>query len=479
MQENLLLELKDLVIKIINDPTNLELIEMLENYHNSDIADVLEILTEDERLLIYDILGNEKISEIVSYYENVEEFISEIEPEQAADIIELMDSDDAVNVLNELEEEDKQRIIELMDEEAKESVELIEGYDEDLVGSYISDNFIVIPKKSTVKSAMSKMVKMAGEHDNIYTLYVVDDDNKFIGAVQLKDLITARSTDSFQDLIMNLCGLSVENSSLYGYPSFYDTDIMSDSLEKIKDYSETSIPVLNADHEIIGVLTTDSLIEATTDEFEEDYAKFGGLTEEEDIDEPVLQSIKKRIPWLIVLLFLGLLVSSVIGIFESVIISVPIIVFFQSMILGMAGNVGTQSLAVTIRNISNESLASDRKKQIKSIFKELRIGFLNGLIIGFVSFVFVFLYLIITKSEVNIGSGFEIASCIMVSGIIAFSMLVSITLASVIGTCFPLLLTKLKIDPAVASGPFITTLNDVIAVIVYYGLTFLLFIVLM
>lgn len=467
MQENLLLELKDLVIKIINDPTNLELIEMLENYHNSDIADVLEILTEDERLLIYDILGNEKISEIVSYYENVEEFISEIEPEQAADIIELMDSDDAVDVLNELEEEDKQRIIELMDEEAKESVELIEGYDEDLVGSYISDNFIVIPKKSTVKSAMSKMVKMAGEHDNIYTLYVVDDDNKFIGAVQLKDLITARSNDSFEDLIM------------YGYPSFYDTDIMSDSLEKIKDYSETSIPVLNADHEIIGVLTTDSLIEATTDEFEEDYAKFGGLTEEEDIDEPVLQSIKKRIPWLIVLLFLGLLVSSVIGIFESVIISVPIIVFFQSMILGMAGNVGTQSLAVTIRNISNESLASDRKKQIKSIFKELRIGFLNGLIIGFVSFVFVFLYLIITKSEVNIGSGFEITSCIMVSGIIAFSMLVSITLASVIGTCFPLLLTKLKIDPAVASGPFITTLNDVIAVIVYYGLTFLLFIVLM
>ena len=321
MQENLLLELKDLVIKIINDPTNIELIEMLENYHNSDIADVLEILTEDERLLIYDILGNEKISEIVSYYENVEEFISEIEPEQAADIIELMDSDDAVDVLNELEEEDKQRIIELMDEEAKESVELIEGYDEDLVGSYISDNFIVIPKKSTVKSAMSKMVKMAGEHDNIYTLYVVDDDNKFIGAVQLKDLITARSNDSFEDLIM------------YGYPSFYDTDIMSESLEKIKDYSETSIPVLNADHEIIGVLTTDSLIEATTDEFEEDYAKFGGLTEEEDIDEPVLQSIKKRIPWLIVLLFLGLLVSSVIGIFESVTalsVSIPPFLVFQN-----------------------------------------------------------------------------------------------------------------------------------------------------
>ena len=462
MQENILLELKDLINQLLKDSSNKELIEMLENYHDSDIADVLEDLTEDERLLIYEILGNEKTSDIVSYYENVEEFISEIKPELAADIIELMDSDDAVDVLNELEEEDKQRIIDLMDEEAKESVELIEGYDENLVGSYISDNFIVIEKNSSIKTAMSKMVKMAGEHDNIYTLYVVDEDNKFIGAIQLKDLITARSNDSFEDLIM------------YGYPFFYDTDIMSESLEKIKDYSETSIPILNSNHEIIGVLTTDSLIEATTDEFEEDYAKFGGLTEEEDIDESIFQSIKKRIPWLIVLLFLGLLVSSVIGIFESVIVSIPIIVFFQSMILGMAGNVGTQSLAVTIRNISNESLANDKRKQIKSIFKELRVGFLNGLIIVVVSFAFVLLYLVITKAEVNVGSNYNFGACVLVSGIIAISMLVSITLASVIGTCFPLMLTKLHIDPAVASGPLITTVNDPVAVFSYYGLAWAL-----
>ena len=467
MKEQILIELKELILQIIEDSTNKELLDQLENYHESDIADVLETLEEEKRFLIFDLLGKEKTSEIIAYYKNVEEYISEIKPEEAADIIELMDSDDAVNVLNELDEEDKQRIIELMDEEAKESVELIEAYDEDLVGSYISDNFISIPCNSTIKSAMSHMVKMAGEHDNIYVLYVVTEDNKFVGAVHLKDLITARSNDSFENLIM------------LGYPSFYDTDIMSKSLEKIKDYNETSIPVLNANHEIVGVLTTDSLIEATTDEFEEDYAKFGGLTEEEDIDESVLMSIKKRIPWLIVLLFLGLLVSSVIGIFESVIVSVPIIVFFQSMILGMAGNVGTQSLAVTIRNISNESLAKDKKKQLKSILKELRIGIINGLIIGAVSFIFVLIYLVITKAEVNLNEGFKLSSCLLVSGIIAISMLVSITLSSVIGTCFPLLLTKMKIDPAVASGPFITTLNDISSVIIYYGLTFILFIVLL
>ena len=466
MINNILLELRELIIKIINETDKIEYIELLENYHDSDIADVLETLSEEERLLIYEILGTEKTSEIVAYYDNVEEFINEIEPELAADIIELMDSDDAVDVLNELEEEDKQRIIDLMEDEAKENVALIEAYDEDMVGSYISDNFITIPYNSTIKTAMNDMVRLAGEHDNIYVLYVVDNNEKYIGAVHLKDLITARSNDSFEDLIM------------YGYPTVYDKELMSESLERIKDYSETSIPVLNDNKKIIGVLTTDSLIEATTNEFEEDYAKFGGLTEEETIDEPVLTSIKKRIPWLIVLLFLGLLVSSVIGVFESVIVSIPIIVFFQSMILGMSGNVGTQSLAVTIRNISNEELAGNKKKQLKTILKELKIGVINGFLIGVVSIIFVLCYLLITHAEVHVGQGFVFNDCLLVAVIIGISMLVSITLSSVIGTCFPLLLTKLKIDPAVASGPFITTLNDVIAVIVYYGLTFLLFIIL-
>ena len=157
---------------------------------------------------------------------------------------------------------------------------------------------------------------------------------------------------------------------------------------------------------------------------------------------------------------------------------VPVIVFFQSMILGMAGNVGTQSLAVTIRNISNDSFDSDKKMQRKSIFKELKIGFSNGLLMGIISFIFVLLYLVITKKEINLGVGYLFKDSLLVSGIIGVSMLVAITLASIIGTIFPIILSKLKIDPAVASGPFITTMNDIVAVLVYYGLTYLLFIVL-
>lgn len=464
MQKNFHEELLEL---INSDLSNEEKLYQLENYHYSDIVDVLEILEKEDRLSIYLILGIERTAELFSFYNDVEEYIKELTPELAASIVELMDSNDAVDVLNELEEEDKDKIIELMEEEAQEIVKKIDSYDEELIGSYMSDNFITIPQNSTIKSAMSKMVASAGEHDNIFMLYVVDDDNKLVGAVELKDLIVSRKDDSFEDLIMT------------SYPSFYDDEVMSECIEKIKDYSETSIPVTNRNGEILGVLTIDSLIEATVDEFEEDYAKLGGLTEEEDMDEPVRVSIKKRLPWLIVLLFLGLIVSSVVGVFEAVIATVPVIVFFQSMILGMAGNVGTQSLAVTIRNISNESLEEDKAKQRKNIFKELKIGFSNGLFMGIISFVFVLLYLFITKQEISAGSGYVFNDSLMVSGIIGVSMLVAITLASIIGTVFPLLLAKLHIDPAVASGPFITTMNDIVAVLVYYGLTYLLFIVFM
>ena len=209
----------------------------------------------------------------------------------------------------------------------------------------------------------------------------------------------------------------------------------------------------------------------TEDEFEEDYAKFGGLTEEEEQEEPVRLSVRKRLPWLIILLLLGITVSAVTGIFETVIATIPAIVFFQSMILGMAGNVGTQSLAVTIRTLSDMESEEDVRWRRKQILKELRIGFINGILIGMVAFIVVLGYLAIMRQEIIAGHGYLVADSLIVAGVIGVSMLVSITLSGFIGTALPMLLSRLHIDPAVASGPFITTLNDIIAVVVYYGLT--------
>lgn len=457
MQKEFFEELKEI---ILSDLSAEELKDKLENYHSSDIADVLQNVAKEDRLRVYAQLSLDQTAEIFSFYDDVEKYIEELSPETAADILEAMNSEDAMDVLDELEDESKTEIIELMEEDSKEKVKQLDAYDEDCIGRYMSDNFIVIDNRKTIKEAMATMVREAGEHDNIFTLYVVDEKNKFYGAINLRDLIVARKEDNLLDICMT------------SYPSFYDDELMKDCIGKLKDYAENSIPVLNRQNEILGVIPVDSIIDAAEEEMSDDYAKLGGLSESEDLDESILTSIKKRIPWLIILLFLGLVVSSVIGVFEGVIATLPVIVFFQSMILDMAGNVGTQSLAVTIRNLTDEEM---KKKVRKNVIKEIKIGFLNGLIISIIAFLFVLVFLAIKHQEIVSGDGFLWMDVLKVAGIIAFSLLLAMTLSSFVGTIFPILLNKMHIDPAVASGPFITTINDVVAVVVYYGLTYILF----
>ena len=454
-------ELQDIILS--KDLSNEEIEEKLADYHESDIADALEGVEKEDRLRIYSIIGIEKTAEIFAFYENAENYIEELNPEMAADVLEKMDADEALDVLNELEDEDKSEIIELMEDESKEAVQLIDAYDESMIGSYMTNNFIVIKNNLNIKQAMTEMVNEAGEHDNIYTIYVTDKDDKYCGAIDLKDLITARKDDALEDLIMA------------SYPSFYDDELMSECIVKLRDYNETSIPILNHKNNIIGVITNDILLDATEEELVEDYSKLAGLSDAEELDESIFTSIKKRIPWLVVLLFLGLFVSTVVGAFEGVIATLPVMVFFQSMILDMSGNSGTQSLAVTIRNITSETL-DDKKKRRKNILKEILVGFLDGLLVGFVAFIFVTVYLTIKKPEIVSGSGFSFLNCIKVASIIGTSMVVAMTIAGLMGSTVPLILKKMHIDPAVASGPFITTINDIIAVSIYYSLTYLFFI---
>lgn len=458
MPKNVMDKLKKIILsKLSKEKKRKE----LDNYHSSDIADVLQTLSKEERLKFYSVIDIKKTADIFSFYDDVEEYIAELEPEFAADVLEQMDSNEAMDVLDELEEESKDEIIELMEEDAKLEVKRLDSYDDDLIGSYCSDNFITIYKNQSITSAMTTLVREAGEHDNINMLYVIDENKQFYGAVSLRDLIVARKGSE----LLDLCKTS--------FPTFFDDELMSECIGKLKEYGESSIPVLNHHNEIVGVITSDSIIDATEEELDDDYAKLGGLSESEELDESTFKSIRKRVPWLLILLFLGLAVSSVIGSFEGVIASLPVIVFFQSMILDMAGNVGTQSLAVTIRNITNDEM--DKKKIWKNVFKEVRVGFLNGLIVALIGFAFVLAFLAIRHQEVISGDGYIFLDTLKVAGIISGSLLAAMTLSSFIGTAFPLLLNKMKIDPAVASGPFITTINDIVAVVVYYGLSYLCF----
>lgn len=432
-----------------------ELIEKLNDYHENDIAQSLEYLTKSERLALYDVLGDEWVSEILAYVEEPQQFINELDAKKLADIINEMDSDDAADLLEKVDESVKEKIRPNLDEDVKADIRLINSYDEDEIGSLITTNYICISKTLDIRSAMHELIKQAGDNDNISTIYVVDENEKFSGAIDLKDLIIARQNDELDSII------------IYSYPYLLANEKISDSIEKIKDYAEDSLPVLNDNKEIIGIITAQDVVEAVDDEMGEDYAKLAGLTAEEDLNETLKQSIKKRLPWLIVLLILGMLVSSVVGAFEGVVAILPIVICFQSLILDMAGNVGTQSLAVTIRVLMDEELKA--KDKAKLVFKEAKVGFTNGIFLGVLAFVFLGLYIYLFK-------GYDVIHAFLISFCVGISLLLAMIVSSLVGTLVPILFNKIKVDPAVASGPLITTVNDLVAVVIYYGLAWLLLI---
>ncbi len=429
-----------------------ELIEKISDYHMGDIADAFEKMTSEERKSLYPVLGVEMVAEIFSYIEDSEEYIKEINSDKVANLISEMDSDDAVDILEKLSDTDRKRIVSLLDNDAKQDVSMILSYEDDEIGSEMTTNYIVVKKNLTIKEATHQLITQAGENDNINTIYVVDDNDSFYGAIDLKDLIVAREYQSLDELIIK------------SYPYVKANEKIVDCIEQLKDYAEDSIPVLDDNKHILGVITAHDIVEVVDEELGEDYAKLGGLTAEEDLNETTLQSTKKRLPWLIILLFLGMGVSSVVGMFETVVAVIPIVICFQSLILDMAGNVGTQSLAVTIRVLMDENLKASDK--VKLMFKEVRVGFSNGLLLGTMSFIFVGLYIFLFKGN-TFGYSF------LVSGCVGFSLLASMVISSLVGTLVPMLFSKIKVDPAVASGPLITTINDLVAVVTYYGMVWI------
>lgn len=446
MKESYVQEIIDLIRRERKEE---ELLERLERYHENDIAEALELLTGEERKRLYRILGPERISEIFSYLDEASSYLEEMELANATEIIGNMDSDDAVDVLENMDEEVQKKIVSLLNAESSRDIKLIRSYDEDEIGSKMTTNYIEIKKGLNVKQAMKELISQAEDNDNIYTVYVCNDDGSFYGALDLKDLITAREHTDLQALISN------------AYPFVRDHEKVADCLEKIKGYAEDSIPVLNDKNQILGVITSQDIIEVVDDELGDDYAKLAGLTAEEDLNENLFESMKKRLPWLVVLLALGIGVSSVVGIFEQVVAQIAIIVCFQSLILDMAGNVGTQSLAVTIRVLMDGHLKTSQKLQL--VFKEMRVGLCNGLVLGILSFVFIGVYIWQMKNY-DVFFAFTVSLCV------GAALMAAMVVSSMIGTIVPMFFHRIHIDPAVASGPLITTINDLVAVISYYGL---------
>lgn len=447
--------LEELEALISSSLSEKELEDRLSDYHDNDIAEILEKLMPQERLRLYRILGVDRTAEIFAYLDDAGPYMEELSLEKAANVVSHMDSDDAVDVLEDMDESRKAEIVKRLDHETSEDVKLLWSYDDDEIGSCMTTNYICIHNDLTIRQAMRELIRQAGENDNISTIYVVDEQDKYYGAIDLKDLIVARDTDMLESIISR------------SYPYLLDNEKTDDCVDRIKEYAEDSLPVLTQEGKIAGIITSSDVVEMVDDAMGDDYAKLGGLTAEEDLNETTVESMKKRLPWLIALLFLGMLVSSVVGMFEAVVAVLPVVICFQSMVLDMAGNVGTQSLAVTIRVLMDENLKA--KQKLGLILKEARIGLANGFVLGVMTLAVLGIYIHFFKGY-DWGHAFLIAAC--VGGALITAMVIS----SIVGTVIPMFFHKIHVDPAVASGPLITTVNDLVAVITYYGLSLIILI---
>lgn len=429
--------------------------ERLQDYHENDIAAALELLKREERSRLYSILQTDALASVLEYAGLQKEYMAELSIRKRVEILSRVEATAAVEYLAQLDKTERSGLIELMDEDARREITLLSSFDEDEIGSRMTTNYICVRSGVSVREAMRDLVAQAADNDNISTIYVVDEDDMLVGTIDLKDLIIARE------------GTKLESITMSSYPYVYANEQIEDCIERMKDYSEDSIPVLDAENKLKGVLTSQDITRLVDDEMGEDYARLAGLSAEEDLQEPLKRSIGKRLPWLMVLLGLGLVVSSVVGLFEEVVAHLTLIVSFQSLILDMAGNVGTQSLAVTIRVLMDEQIGGRQKLYL--IGKEARVGLVNGLILGTLSVVCIGLYLFALKGQSAV-MAFSVSLCT------GAALLVSILLSSVCGTVIPLIFKKLNVDPAVASGPLITTINDLVAVVSYYGLAWVLLI---
>ena len=432
-----------------------EFLYRLSDYHDSDIADAFERLSEEERKALIPAFLSRDMSDVFSYVEDLEKYLQDLTPEEQAQVLGYLDSDDAVDVLEELDENKQEEIISMMDPEQREDVSLIMSYEEDEIGSRMTTNYISIPNTLSIKEATEELVEQAQENDNVSTIYVVDKEGKYYGAIELMSLMAAKASVPLEEIIST------------NYPYFEAHEKVSECIEQLKDYAEDSLPVVYENMNLLGIITAQDIVEVVDDEMGDDYAKLAGLTAEEDLHETTLESMRKRLPWLIILLLLGLGVSSVVGVFEKVVASLPIIMCFQSLILGMAGNVGTQSLAVTIRVLMDENIGGTEK--VKLVFKEIKVGFCNGLLLGILTFIFIGLYILLLK-HMPAGQSFLISACV------GIALLAAMIVSSLVGTIVPLFFHRLGVDPAVSSGPLITTVNDLVAVITYYGLAWVLLI---
>jgi magnesium transporter len=414
----------------------------LEDLHPADIAEIYEGLSIEEARYLYLLLDPEKASDVLVELEedDRERFLNALPPDViVSQFIHHMDSDDAADVIGELTEEKKQEVLQHIDdlEQAGDIVDLL-GYDEDTAGGLMAKELIRVNENWGVATCIREMRKQARDLDEIYYIYVVSDENILLGILSLKSLLLASASTKVKD-IYDAEVRSVRTST----PSEEVAQIM-------EKYDLIVLPVIDSIGRLVGRITIDDVVDVIRDEAERDYQLASGITTDVETTDSPSRLSRARLPWLIIGLVGGIVVATVIGRFEEDIRINPEMAFFIPLIAAMAGNVGIQSSAIIVQGIASNSLGLE--STTRKLLKELLVALLNGLILASILFLYNFF---ISK---NLALTFTVST----------SLFIVIIFAAVFGTMIPLLLNRMRFDPALATGPFITTMNDIMGLFIYF-----------
>jgi len=415
------------------------LMALFDDVHHADVAEILDEVDWEEAIYLVRLLDSEVTSEaLMELDEDVRERLLEsLTPKEIAEEIEEMDTDDAVDAIAELDEEIQQAVIEqIEDEEHKADIQEMLQYDEDSAGGLMAKELIKVKETWTVAGCVREMRRQAEEVTRVHSIYVVTKENVLIGRLSLKDLLTTKENSKISEIyIPNVDYVNVHD----------DAEEVARVMQK---YDLEAIPVVDNGKKLLGRITIDDIVDFIKDEAEKDYQLAAGITQEVDSDDSILDLTRARLPWLFLGLLGGVGAAYIMGGFEEILQRYQILLIFTPLIAAMAGNVGVQSSAIIVQGLANDEVKGSITDRL---IKEMLLAMLNGLILAIVLFLFVWIW----KGELDYALS------------ISVSLLVVIIVAGIIGTFIPLFLDKRGIDPAIATGPFITTSNDIFGILIY------------
>lgn len=422
--------------------------ENVFNLHDADIAAVIDELDEQDALYLYGILDEDQQGDVlIELDEDTRDaLISSYSAKEIAEQIENLDSDDAVDVIADLPQKQIEEVIShITDNETAEEIVDLLNYPEDTAGGLMQKEFIKAKLDWPVNRCVIELRRQAEEVEKVYTIYVVDDDDKLVGFLSLKRLLFASPTTKIKDLYQDKNMISVKANE--------DDEEVARIMEK---YDLVSVPVVDLQNKLIGRITIDDVVDVIKEEADKDFQMASGISERVESSASVWRISRARLPWLLIGMFGGILGAQVISRFEGNISAIPALAFFIPLITAMGGNVGVQSSAIVVQALAK---GTDQFGSIfKKITKEALVGLFNGLLLSIIIFSFAYV--------------FENAT---LGWVVSLSLLTVIVFAAILGTLIPLLLDKYNIDPALATGPFITTLNDVFGLFIYLTIGVLFF----